>query len=898
MSKVNNLQLSRICVSLQAEEKGRRKKALEELYACVSNNEWTTEEYLEIWDVVNKQLARSLTDDAEFCRNISIELWKKFLYNLPVDDKNIVHLMTILSRRLSPQELLETSEEVRLSCVKLLRLVIEKYAKYLSVYYDDFVAILARTVTDNYPEIKRESCQCIEELAKSIPEQFYSRSKTLVKPTLSNFNHQHWKVRAASVRAVGQIMLYGNSQSMEEVATPMAEKLFDQSGAVRTAVIEVAGLWLLELRDRYSWWHKLLPLLVTGLHDEVEAIRNRASVLWQAAGELYMKENENDEKFKDKLDFLTEDPKHYPPNVERPNLGCRTIVQQNICKLVAAISKELSDWLADIKVRSAQLLCVLVLHVEDHVIQHIEKLLPPMYRACNDEDSRVVVNVELAAEYMGYFVPPSTYCHLVIPTLDENITAGHLRVFAAILRGSESQSLRPKLCEIGKFLQQPFVCRSKKPRYQKQLARCCESIIKVGKSDCVEIAQELFTVLFTLISTCQEESSFSLAEKLLEELARLEDLAGLEELFVSHLRPIFADLKDSCQAWTIYSTELQMFRVCMTRATVATSQNTDLVLPILKTTMSNEADPELRLKLFILLSNYFQQRKVTMRHIKEKKMFVESILKDVIFAGLVWSAGRAAEAIRTAAVSCLCALFEDDPSRNEKSEPIEKKSIVETIRLDRKNDEIDPSKENNVEVDESQDDIGDTSESMKNMEIEDSNENMELFQKPQHFIDIFEKIIPVLVTLVDDNAKKTRLYALRALYLLVEIARKLSVMTDDRVNEIYSVVLKRLDDGCDDVRIAAIETLVVVWGARTKNYDVIFSASHVDFLYTSAIVHLDDPDESFQSIMLDALFELGKVHPELLLKKIENSKGNFRNQNGLEKLLNRCQTLLRESKYS
>lgn len=58
----------------------------------------------------------------------------------------------------------------------------------------------------------------------------------------------------------------------------------------------------------------MLPLLVTGLHDEVEAIRNRTSELWQEAGELYMKENENDEKFKDKLDFLTEEPTHYPPN--------------------------------------------------------------------------------------------------------------------------------------------------------------------------------------------------------------------------------------------------------------------------------------------------------------------------------------------------------------------------------------------------------------------------------------------------------------------------------------------------------------------------------------------------------------------------------------------------------
>lgn len=39
----------------------------------------------------------------------------------------------------------------------------------------------------------------------------------------------------------------------------------------------------------------------------------KAANLWDAAGRLYMEENENDRKLKDKMDFLTEDPEHYPP---------------------------------------------------------------------------------------------------------------------------------------------------------------------------------------------------------------------------------------------------------------------------------------------------------------------------------------------------------------------------------------------------------------------------------------------------------------------------------------------------------------------------------------------------------------------------------------------------------
>ena len=78
--------------------------------------------------------------------------------------------------------------------------------------------------------------------------------------------------------------------------------------------MEVAGRWLVELKDRYSWWHKLLPLLLTGLHDEIKETREKAARLWEKAGTQYIEENESDEKLKDKLDFLTDPPVHYPPN--------------------------------------------------------------------------------------------------------------------------------------------------------------------------------------------------------------------------------------------------------------------------------------------------------------------------------------------------------------------------------------------------------------------------------------------------------------------------------------------------------------------------------------------------------------------------------------------------------
>ncbi|XP_046740664.1 dynein axonemal assembly factor 5 [Diprion similis] len=899
MSSTENIQLGRICVALQAEDKRRRKTALEELDELVfgKNEPMNVDEVAEVWEIVHHNIVRALNDQAEVCRDFSIDLLKKFFGVLTPCDKNIIYLIPMATRRLGSQEIVEPSEEVRLNFVTLMSMVIKKYKDYLPAYLRDFITILAKTVTDNYPSVKKESCICISELAKTIPNPFYNHSESLVKPVLTNFTHQHYKVRVASVNTIGDIVQYGNNKMIEEVATPMAERLFDQSGGVRMAVIEVAGKWLLHLRDRYSWWHKLIPLLLTGLHDELEVIRNTAKKLWEAVGEQYITENDNDEKLRDKLDYLGKDPEHYPSNIVRPNLGCRTITQQNLCKLVGGIGVELGDWMADIRVRSAQLLCVLVLNVEQDVTQHIEKILPSMYRACNDEDKRVIENVELAAEYMGYFVPPDVYCHLVLPTLEENPTPGHFRVFSAILRGSDRKSLSPRLEIIGDFLQQPAICRGKNFQYQKQILQCCKSLMFVCQEDCQQISHDLFTVIFTVLSLAAEEEIRQESFKLLEKLAEIQDLPNVEELYECQLRSLLKLIESNPESWTIYSSEFLILQACLLYTGFVASQHIDLILPMLKRTMGKEADPELRLKQFLLLSNYLMRRQETLRKTENLSDFITTILEEIIIPSLVWSAGRTSEAIRTAAVCCLCTALDENPNYSENG--TSKSGANESIKLkemEQNENRFSIMGMHEKESESEYEKIRKREEKFvkKSLDI-GTNKTMnelQLFPDSALFLKFFNNTMPILTTLVDDNAKKTRLYSLRAICQIMSIGEQLSCLNDEHVHQVYPVVLRRLDDGCDDVRFVAVRTLGLVWAVAPKEYDIVFSKSHIDALYTSTIVHLDDPDPKFQEIMLETMKPLAKLHPELLAQKIQSCKGNFRNQRSLAVLLEYTYDLL------
>ena len=58
---------------------------------------------------------------------------------------------------------------------------------------------------------------------------------------------------------------------------------------------------------------------------------------------------------------------------------------RNLSKILPAVCHDIDDWVAGTRVKSAQLLAVLLLHAEDHVTQHLEPVLRALLRACADE---------------------------------------------------------------------------------------------------------------------------------------------------------------------------------------------------------------------------------------------------------------------------------------------------------------------------------------------------------------------------------------------------------------------------------------------------------------------------------------------------------------------------------
>lgn len=69
--------------------------------------------------------------------------------------------------------------------------------------------------------------------------------------------------------------------------------------------------------------------------------------------------------------------------------------------MLPAICHDITDWVAGTRVKSAQLLAVLLLHAEDHITQHLEVLLRTLLRACADEEAAVVSSVSRPSRACG-----------------------------------------------------------------------------------------------------------------------------------------------------------------------------------------------------------------------------------------------------------------------------------------------------------------------------------------------------------------------------------------------------------------------------------------------------------------------------------------------------------------
>ncbi|XP_030591867.1 dynein assembly factor 5, axonemal [Archocentrus centrarchus] len=652
--------LARHLNCLNEDNKATRKRALELIKKETVDKGLSGGVLQEVFSALLKPLLRCLSDPMERCRETTIALITEFIRCVPKPDESLPYLMPCLAQRFGEKEILEPAEELRLSAVEMLTLTVEVCGKNLAPYLKEVINILRRTIVDPFPDVKRESCKCTVNFAKCVPEHFHMQAESLIKPLMLTIAHQHSRVRVAVVEATGAVIQHGSGKNVDDVLSHLAQRLFDDSPQVRKAVTAVVGDWLLHMRDRYSYFHKLIPLLLSSTNDEIPEIRLLAGDLWTRVGVQWEKENEDD--IKDKMDFLLTPPPHYPPGVERPGLGCRELVVRNLGKLVPAITHDVTDWQVPTRVMTSQLLSVLVLHAEDHCTQHLPPLLATLYRACTDNERDVVNNCLAAAKLLGTFVPPPVFLKLLLDHVESPYSSSNpwapLMVLAAVLRGCSGPLLKPHIQQIANTLVQPDVCQGyQQVMYLEQLLACVDVLLHQCESDCSSVSLQLLQVLITVQSFSTEPQLSEKALASTQFLCMVQGLDSVMELYRQHMGQLLDWLSASVNTWSSYSPERLQLHIIVIQSGPVIGEFLSELMPLLHNCLDPNRDPEMRMSIFTMLAKLLLDAKNTLDSRGHFRDELEKFLSDVLLPNLVWHAGRTAAAVRTSALSCLLALL-------------------------------------------------------------------------------------------------------------------------------------------------------------------------------------------------------------------------------------------------
>lgn len=201
--------LEQYITALQSESKMTRKKALLDIHAEIFESEENNDcDLTVVFPEVYTYILKSFSDLSEGCREAAVAIIGNFIDKLPLNDYYLTYILPVLVRRIGCPEIVEESEEIRLVLIVLVRKILDKYSitHLLSPFINDFTDILTKTATDPYPKVKLEACECIILLTKVLARDFHFQSESYVKPILSNFAHQHYRVRVAAIRAIGNVL--------------------------------------------------------------------------------------------------------------------------------------------------------------------------------------------------------------------------------------------------------------------------------------------------------------------------------------------------------------------------------------------------------------------------------------------------------------------------------------------------------------------------------------------------------------------------------------------------------------------------------------------------------------------------------------------------------------------
>ncbi|KAG1676018.1 Dynein assembly factor 5, axonemal [Nymphon striatum] len=393
---------------------------------------------------------------------------------------------------------------------------------------------------------------------------------------------------------VGDVIEFGDNTSVVDVSPHLAQRLFDDSVQVRLSVVQITGRWLLILRDRSSLFIYILPIILSCLNDEISEIRQEARKVWDEAGKLY--ENENEFELKEQLYTQFS---NYPENETR--------------------------------IKSAILLWTLILHEEDQIAQHLNQILPAIYKASSDREQEVVNWVGKCGKLIGCFIKPSIWKPLVFAQIENSVHGQSLFNLSNIAEGANHLELEGHIDEISLIIFKDDIMYTYENQLQSQLIYCLEVFSKNVINKAVQ-----HRIFFAAISASSLVPHLqNQADEVLINLSKVGNLESTDSLYRLHMPNSIDKLMKNYDKWMITSYEVVIINSLIRRSGKVVGEHLDKIVPLFQVILKSSLNLEIRVKFFILLSNLLLDCSKTVDSIGKFKNYILTITEGILIPTLI-----------------------------------------------------------------------------------------------------------------------------------------------------------------------------------------------------------------------------------------------------------------------
>lgn len=663
------IQLDAVCQQIQNPDRRTRQLALQTLVDWLENSPQVGEaKAKEVFDQMYLVLIKCYADRFEVCRHLAASAVSAVLVHLPDNQYYAENVVPVVARRIGQTEIIEESEEVRLLLVGQLLVVIRKFGSSdgmaLQQCYNHIMDVLLKTLTDPYPAIPRLCCEVVEALATGC-RSFPVRAEQLVAPLVTMLGHRQSPTRIAAIRTLGTVALKisSSSDSIVKCIISVSPLLMDEQPTVRKECGRVGCRWLLELRDRYSFFERLIPLVLCCLKDDSEETRTEIEASWRQCGEQYYQENEQELTKVEIVEEQHQQLDRYPAGVRRPTLGCRAIVQRSL-RVCSIITREMDDWKDEVRIHTLKFMWHFVLHSERALTAKFIEVAPVLLRHCVDPVKEVSEQALKVSSLLGMLLRYSDWIQHGLEALRACPHLGQMKCFTEMFRNSHPDERKENLRDVCEILVNPVICHNIQLEYQRTLldllgilveihlqttysiSKSLENI-KINSSQSVE--ELLYTILAKVISLLPENDA--LFSDGLSLLSRLAEPSSLHRRFLSNVLATLADDLDSDNSER--SEPILQLHGLIKLGGFQPETLTQLTASI--ETVMNRENASAKIKVLSAVS-------VAMLHwsesmdlpVEQSTAALHEFIRKIVEPVLTWRAGRNAEALRAIATTALC----------------------------------------------------------------------------------------------------------------------------------------------------------------------------------------------------------------------------------------------------